>query len=93
MAVWNAEVRDSRGRIGIADALWPQYRVICELKGLRFSGFLAWWMGRSYHLLMMPGLARKVRVVADWTTAMLFSRDLSQLGALGRRTPLDDGTG
>ncbi len=58
-----------------------------------FTGLPAWLMGRSYHLLMMPGLARKVRVVADWTTAMLFPRDLSQLGALGRRTPLDDGSG
>ena len=53
-----------------------------------FTGVLAWLMGRSYHLLMMPGLARKVRVVADWTTAMLFPRDLSQLGTLGRRAPL-----
>ncbi|HET7719875.1 MAG TPA: FAD-dependent oxidoreductase, partial [Acidimicrobiales bacterium] len=58
-----------------------------------FTGLPAWLMGRSYHLLMMPGLARKVRVVADWTTAMLFPRDLSQLGTLGRRTPLDDGSG
>jgi NADH:ubiquinone reductase (H+-translocating) len=58
-----------------------------------FTGLPAWLMGRSYHLLMMPGLARKVRVVADWTTAMLFPRDLSQLGALGRRTPLDGGSG
>ena len=56
-----------------------------------FTGLPAWLMGRSYHLLMMPGLARKVRVVADWTTAMLFPRDLSQLGALGRRAPLVDG--
>ena len=54
-----------------------------------FTGVLAWLMGRSYHLLMMPGLARKVRVVADWTTAMLFARDLSQLGSLGRRAPLE----
>jgi NADH dehydrogenase len=53
-----------------------------------FTGLLAWLMGRSYHLLMMPGLARKVRVVADWTTSMLFPRDLSQLGSLGRRAPL-----
>lgn len=55
-----------------------------------FTGLPAWLMGRSYHLLMMPGLARKARVVADWTTAMLFPRDLSQLGALGRRAPLVD---
>ena len=53
-----------------------------------FTGVIAWLMGRSYHLLMMPGLARKARVVASWTTAMLFPRDLSQLGALGRRSPL-----
>lgn len=54
-----------------------------------FTGLIAWLMGRSYHLLMMPGLARKARVVADWTTSMLFPRDLSQLGALGRRAPLE----
>jgi NADH dehydrogenase len=54
-----------------------------------FTGILAWLMGRSYHLLMMPGLARKARVVADWTTAMLFPRDLSQLGSLAQRTPLE----
>ena len=58
-----------------------------------FTGLPAWLMGRSYHLLMMPGLARKVRVVADWTTSMLFPRDLSQLGALGRRTPLAEDAG
>jgi NADH:ubiquinone reductase (H+-translocating) len=58
-----------------------------------FTGVVAWLMGRSYHLLMMPGLARKVRVVADWTTSMLFPRDLSQLGSLGRRAPLTPGTG
>ncbi len=59
-----------------------------QVFGFTFTGLVAWLMGRSYHLLMMPGLARKVRVVADWTTAMLFPRDLSQLGALGRRIPL-----
>lgn len=34
--VWNVEVRDARGRIGIVDALWLPERVVCELKGLRF---------------------------------------------------------
>jgi len=54
-----------------------------------FTGLIAWLMGRSYHLFMTPGLGRKVRVVADWTTSMLFPRDLSQLGALGKRLPLE----
>ncbi|MGH9207262.1 MAG: NAD(P)/FAD-dependent oxidoreductase, partial [Acidimicrobiales bacterium] len=53
-----------------------------------FTGFLAWWMGRSYHLVMMPGFARRARVVSDWTIGLLFPRDLSQLGKLGSPAPL-----
>ncbi|MGH9190749.1 MAG: NAD(P)/FAD-dependent oxidoreductase [Acidimicrobiales bacterium] len=55
-----------------------------QVKRFTFTGTLAWWMGRSYHLIMMPGLARKARVVTDWTISMIFPRDLSQLGNLGR---------
>ncbi len=45
---------------------------VAQVRGLTFSGFIAWWMGRSYHLLMIPGFARKARVVTDWTIALLF---------------------
>jgi NADH dehydrogenase len=40
-----------------------------QVRQLTFTGPLAWWMGRSYHLVMMPGLARKARVLTDWTIA------------------------
>ncbi len=60
-----------------------------RVRRLTFTGPLAWWMGRSYHLLMMPGLARKARVVSDWTMSLLFPRDVSQLGQLGEPTPLE----
>jgi NADH dehydrogenase len=59
-----------------------------QVKGRTFTGPLAWWMGRSYHLLMMPGIARKSRVVADWTMSLLFPRDVSQLGQLGKPSSL-----
>ncbi|MBA2608027.1 MAG: NAD(P)/FAD-dependent oxidoreductase [Actinobacteria bacterium] len=61
---------------------------VAQVKRLTFTGPLAWFMGRSYHLLMMPGLARKSRVVSDWTISLFFPRDVSQLGGLGRPTPL-----
>lgn len=32
-----------------------------------FSGFFAWWLRRTVYLLYMPGIARKLRVVFDWT--------------------------
>lgn len=59
-----------------------------EVYGLTFTGFLAWWMGRSYHLLMMPGFARRARVVSDWTIGLLFPRDTAQIGELVDRPPL-----
>jgi NADH dehydrogenase len=61
---------------------------VAQVRRFTFTGFLAWWMGRSYHLIMTPGVARKARVVTDWTLAQLFPRDLSQLGGLGNPSPL-----
>ncbi|MDY7105774.1 MAG: NAD(P)/FAD-dependent oxidoreductase [Actinomycetota bacterium] len=61
---------------------------VAQVKGFTFRGFPAWWMGRSYHLIMMPGLGRKLRVLTDWTLALLFPRDTAQLGQLGRPSPL-----
>ena len=63
-------------------------RGVAQVRTLVFTGWLAWWMGRSYHLLMLPGWARRLRVVSDWTLGLLFPRDVSQLGALGEPTPL-----
>jgi NADH dehydrogenase len=60
-----------------------------QVKSLTFTGPLAWWMGRSYHLLMMPGIGRKVRIVFDGTISLFFRRDVSQLGQLGTPSPLD----
>ena len=34
-------------------------------------GFPAWFAARSYHLLMMPGMSRKLRLMIDWTIGPL----------------------
>jgi NADH:ubiquinone reductase (H+-translocating) len=49
-----------------------------EIKGLLFSGFLAWLMWRAIYLSKLPGLDRKVRVVADWVIELFFPRDIVQ---------------
>jgi NADH dehydrogenase len=56
--------------------------------GVRWRGFPAWLLARSYHLLLMPGLGRKLRLLADWNVALLFGRDTSAPGPLGSPTPL-----
>lgn len=59
-----------------------------QVKRFTFTGWPAWWMGRSYHLYMTPGMGRRARIVSDWTISLLFPRDVAQLGTLGRPTPL-----
>ena len=51
--------------------------------GLRLSGFPGWFVTRSYHLLQLPLLSRKLRVVTDWTTSLFFRRDVVELSMLG----------
>jgi NADH dehydrogenase len=57
--------------------------------GIRWRGFPAWLLARTYHLLMMPGVGRKLRLLVDWNVALLFGRDVSAPGRLGSPTPLD----
>ena len=54
----------------------------CLLLGIPVRGFLAWWVVRTYHLLQLPTISRRVRVVLDWTVALFFKRDIAQLGSL-----------
>ncbi|MHC5011406.1 MAG: NAD(P)/FAD-dependent oxidoreductase, partial [Planctomycetota bacterium] len=53
---------------------------VARIFGMRFSGFVAWWLFRTVYLMKMPGLARKVRVVFDWTLNLFFPPDIVQLG-------------
>jgi NADH dehydrogenase len=87
LGVGNGRKYTYRNR-GLAVTL-GKWQGTAQVRSLTFTGPLAWWMGRSYHLLMMPTLARKARVVSDWTLALLFPRDVSQLGRLGAPTPLE----
>ncbi|HXC45108.1 MAG TPA: NAD(P)/FAD-dependent oxidoreductase [Solirubrobacteraceae bacterium] len=56
--------------------------------GLRWRGLTAWLIARTYHLLLMPGFGRKLRLLVDWNVVLLFGRDVSSPGRLGSATPL-----
>jgi NADH dehydrogenase len=66
-----------------------RYKGIADVLGLRFTGFLGWFITRTYHLYQLPLLSRKLRVVADWTTSLFFRRDIAELSMLGHPRRLD----
>lgn len=58
------------------------YRGVANPLGIKLRGFPAWFLHRTYHLFYMPTFARKARIALDWTVALLFPRDIAQLGSL-----------
>jgi NADH:ubiquinone reductase (H+-translocating) len=71
-----------------------RYKGVANVKGFRFKGFLGWFLHRSYHLLAMPTWTRRVKIAMDWTVALLFPRDLAQLGSLADpREPFERASG
>ncbi len=82
------EPRPYRYRMLGQVATLGRYRGIADVLGVRLRGFVGWWVTRTYHLYQLPLLSRKLRVVVDWTVALLFRRDIAELGMLGHRRPL-----
>jgi NADH dehydrogenase len=66
-----------------------RYKGIADVLGLRLRGFPGWFVTRSYHLYQLPLFSRKLRVVVDWSTSLLFKRDIAELGTLGHPEGLD----
>jgi NADH dehydrogenase len=65
-----------------------RYKAVGKIGRLSFRGFPAWWMARSYHMSQIPGPARKLRAVVDWTVGLPFRRDVAEVGSIGHPRPL-----
>ena len=58
------------------------YKGVAHVYGIKLKGFAAWMMHRSYHLSRVPTFNRKVKVLADWTLALVFKRETVSLGSI-----------
>ncbi|HEX5618280.1 MAG TPA: NAD(P)/FAD-dependent oxidoreductase [Solirubrobacteraceae bacterium] len=52
---------------------------IAVLGAVKVRGVLGWAVARGYHLLQLPFTSRRARVLADWTAAAVFRRDVAEL--------------
>ena len=51
-------------------------------------GLVAWWVVQAYHLYQLPLVRRRLRVVFAWLMTPISQREIAELGAIGRRTPI-----
>jgi len=77
-----------------------QHKAVATMLGVPLRGLPAWFAARTYHLVAMPGLARRLRLMTDWTVGLFFGRASAALGKLGHPPSLggylpgdDDETG
>src|SRR3954469_12903849 len=64
-------------------------KAVASTLGIRWRGFPAWFLARTYHLALMPGTNRRVRLLVDWTVGLMFGRDSAELGQLGHPPALE----
>jgi len=57
------------------------HRGVADVYGVKLRGWPAWFMHRTYHLSRLPTFNRKARVLADWTLALFFEREIVSLGS------------
>jgi len=58
------------------------YKGVADVYGVKLKGVPAWFMHRTYHLSRMPTFNRKVRVLIDWTEALMLRREVVALGQI-----------
>jgi NADH:ubiquinone reductase (H+-translocating) len=58
------------------------YKGVAEIYGVKLRGIVAWFMHRSYHVSRMPTWNRRVRILFDWTGALLLGREIVSLGQI-----------
>jgi len=59
------------------------FRGVGRVLRFKLRGFPAWWIWRSYYLMRMPRWNRRLRIILDWTVALLFKNDVVKLDLFG----------
>ena len=54
-------------------------RAVARVSGVRLTGFVAWWLRRTYYLFQMPRWDRRLRIVLDWMDALFFGPDITRI--------------
>jgi NADH:ubiquinone reductase (H+-translocating) len=53
-------------------------QAVAKILGVKVRGSPAWFCARTYHLMAIPGLARRLRLLIDWTVDLFFKRDSAE---------------
>lgn len=59
---------------------------IASLFGHNLSGVPAWFVWKTYYLMMLPTFEKKLKVAIDWTVNLFFKRDITLVRKIKRKS-------
>ena len=71
------------GQLGMLVSV-GRFKAVGDVLGVKVSGLLGWLLWRSYYLLRLPTLDRRIRVAIDWALDLILKHDIVEIGV--RRT-------
>ena len=66
-------------------AAFGHSHAVADVRGFELTGFIAWWVRRTYYLLQMPRWETRVRIAVDWTVALFYRPDLTKVDLAAER--------
>lgn len=57
---------------------------VATLFGFKIHGFAAWCLWRSFYLANLPTTKKKLKVISDWTSDLLFKPDVAMIKRFAR---------
>ena len=61
-----------------------RFKGVGEVRGIKVSGLVAWFLWRTYYLLRLPSRERRLRVALDWALELFLAHDVVEINM--RRT-------
>jgi NADH dehydrogenase len=71
------------GQLGMLVSV-GRFKAVGDVLGIKVSGLVGWFLWRSYYLLRLPTVDRRIRVAIDWTLDLILKHDIVEIGV--RRT-------
>jgi NADH dehydrogenase len=56
-----------------------KFKGVGKVFKFKIRGFIAWWVWRTYYLMQMPRLNRRLRIMLDWTITLMFKNDVVKM--------------
>lgn len=63
-----------------------QFKGVGEVRGIKVSGLVAWFLWRTYYLLRLPSRERRLRVALDWALELFLAHDVVEISMRRSRT-------